>query len=54
MPVYISRMIMGRAGDFALFCITMTAVITTVSSEVLGCASIIVYDIYQTYISPFR
>ncbi len=37
-----------------MFVIIMVALITTAGAEVLSASSIIVYDIYQTYIAPFR
>ena len=45
---------MGISGDFLLYVLIIIAVITTASSEVLAASSVIVYDIYQTYIAPFR
>jgi len=53
-PVFVSRLLLGRTGDFIIFTLTMAALVTTAASQVLGASSIIVYDIYQTYIAPFR
>ena len=53
-PVYTSQQLLGNTGDFLMFTFTMVAVMTSASGEVLAAASIIVYDIYQTYISPFQ
>lgn len=54
LPAIISNRLMDKAGDFLFFTMTMVAVIITAANEVLAVSSIIIYDIYQTYIAPFR
>ena len=44
----------ASAGSFVLFVIVEAAAITTVSGQILSASSIVVYDIYQTYIAPFK
>ena len=53
-PVVTSQKLLGDTGDFVMFTFVMVAVVTTVSGEVLSVASILLYDIYQTYIAPFE
>jgi len=43
-----------QIGGFLMFTLIMTAVVTTLANKILGATSIIIYDIYHTYISPFR
>lgn len=45
---------MGPMGSFLVFVLTMVAVVTTCSGQVLSASSIVMYDVYQTYIAPFR
>ncbi len=54
--MYVSQVLWGsdKAGSFLIFVIVMIAIITTGAAQVLSASSIIVYDIYQTYIAPFR
>ena len=52
--MYVSQALMGNTGSFLILVLVLVAVITTAASEVLSISSIIIYDIYQTYISPFR
>ena len=45
---------LGRIGDYMMFLLTLVVVITSVSSGILSISSVIIYDIYQGYISPFQ
>ena len=54
LPVVVSQRLLQNTGDFMMFAMTMAVTITTAASQVLAASSIVVYDIYQTYISPFR
>ena len=48
-----SQRIHKETGDFLFFVMILVCVVTTASAEVLASSSIIIYDIYQTYIGPF-
>ena len=50
----VSQKILGKTGDWLMFTFSMVAVVTAASGEVLSVSSIIIYDIYQTYINPFH
>ena len=49
-----SQKLLGDTGDFVMYTFVMVAVVTTVSGEVLAMASILLYDVYMTYIAPFE
>ena len=53
-PVVTSQKLLGDTGDFVMYTFVMVAVVTTVSGEVLAMASILLYDVYMTYIAPFE
>ena len=44
------RNVMGHWGEIMYFLLLITAITTTVCAEVIAVASVLVYDIYQTYI----
>ncbi|XP_035681863.1 urea-proton symporter DUR3-like [Branchiostoma floridae] len=46
--------LMGHTGQAILLLMLLMAVMSTGSAEVIAVTSIIVYDIYKDYISPFR
>ncbi|XP_076468036.1 uncharacterized protein LOC143298900 [Babylonia areolata] len=52
--VYVSQLVLGRAGSFLILIMFTMLVMSTGSSEIMAVASIFVYDIYQIYINPFR
>lgn len=54
LPVLVSQQLLGRFGDFMMYALTLAVVLGCVSSEILSISSIIVYDIFQTYIRPFN
>ncbi|KAK2148053.1 hypothetical protein LSH36_519g04111 [Paralvinella palmiformis] len=54
LPIYITSRLLPKFGDYLTLCLTAVIVVTTAASQVLSVSSIIIYDIYQTYISPFR
>lgn len=51
---YIAQLVMGRTGTFLILTMFTMLVMSTGSGEIMAVSSIIVYDIYQTYIRPFR
>ena len=46
--------LLGPMGGYLLTTMVMMALMSTGSGEVMAISSIIVYDIYKTYINPFR
>jgi len=46
--------ILGTTGAYLLTTMLMMALMSTGSGEVMSISSIIVYDIYKTYVNPFR
>lgn len=52
-PIVAAQQIAATTGSFLMYAFLMIAVVTTLSNEILAISSIIVYDIYQTYVSPF-
>ncbi|KAH3843782.1 uncharacterized protein LOC127878035 [Dreissena polymorpha] len=51
---YVMSFLMGDTGAYLLLTMVMMALMSTGSGEVMAISSIIVYDIYKTYINPFR
>lgn len=49
-----AQKLLGTTGEFAILFLILMAVMSTGSAEVIAVASVIIYDIYQTYIKPFR
>ncbi|XP_037082167.1 urea-proton symporter DUR3-like [Pollicipes pollicipes] len=50
----VAQELLGRAGIFAILLLVLMAVMSTGSAEVIAVASIIVYDVFQTHLQPFR
>ena len=50
----IAETVLGSAGGILVLTMGAMALMSTGSGEVMAMSSIIVYDIYQTYIRPFR
>ncbi|XP_070198051.1 uncharacterized protein [Littorina saxatilis] len=50
----IAEKVLGSAGGILILTMGAMALMSTGSGEVMALSSIIVYDIYQTYIRPFR
>uniref|UniRef100_K1PJ51 Putative urea active transporter 1 n=1 Tax=Magallana gigas TaxID=29159 RepID=K1PJ51_MAGGI len=46
--------VLGASGSYLLLMIVFMALMATGSGEVMAISSILVYDIYKTYIGPFR
>ncbi|XP_060608093.1 uncharacterized protein LOC132760193 [Ruditapes philippinarum] len=53
LPVVAQRMF-GKAGEMMVIVMVLMAVVSTGSAEVLAATSIVVYDIYQLYLKPYR
>lgn len=50
----VAQKLLGTTGEYAILFLILMAVMSTGSAEVIAVASIIIYDIYQAYIVPFR
>ena len=51
---FIAEHILGATGGILVLTMVAMALMSTGSGEVMAVSSIIVYDIYQIYIKPFR
>merc|ERR1719376_1378361 len=47
-------MLLGPVGEYSMLFLILMAVMSTGSAEIIAVASIVIYDVYQTYICPFR
>ena len=50
----VAQKLLGPTGEYAMLFLILMAVMSTGSAEVIAVASIIIYDIYQAYVEPFR
>lgn len=50
----VAQKLLGTTGEYAMLFLILMAVMSTGSAEVIAVASILIYDVYQTYIQPFR
>ncbi|XP_064609406.1 uncharacterized protein LOC135473485 [Liolophura sinensis] len=50
----VAERILGQAGGVMILTMGTMAVMSTGSGEIMGLSAIIIYDIYQVYIKPFR
>ena len=53
-PPFVMESLLGPVGGYLLTAMVMMAAMSTGSGEVMAISSIIVYDIYKTYVNPFR
>nr|WGU51207.1 DUR3-like urea transporter subtype A2 [Theodoxus fluviatilis] len=51
---YIAEIALGKTGGLMVLTMLTMALMSSGSGEVMAISSVIVYDIYQTYIRPFR
>ncbi|XP_076443027.1 uncharacterized protein LOC143281665 [Babylonia areolata] len=51
---YVAQQAMGRAGALMILTMFTMLMMSTGSGEVMGVSSIIVYDVFQSYVCPFR
>ena len=49
-----AQKLLGTTGEYAILFLILMAVMSTGSAEVIAVASIVIYDVYQAYICPFR
>merc|ERR1712223_2295685 len=50
----VAQKLLGTTGEYAMLFLILMAVMSTGSAEVIAVASLIIYDIYQAYICPFK
>merc|ERR1712018_692112 len=50
----VAQKLLGSTGEYAILFLILMAIMSTGSAEVIAVASIIIYDIYQAYVEPFR
>merc|ERR1719225_2408414 len=50
----VAQKLLGTTGEYSMLFLILMAVMSTGSAEVIAVASIVIYDVYQTYICPFR
>ncbi|XP_072019734.1 LOW QUALITY PROTEIN: uncharacterized protein [Amphiura filiformis] len=53
-PPAVAQSLMGKAGETLMVLMILMAVTSTGSAEVMAITSIIVYDLYQIHLKPFR
>ncbi|XP_013388210.1 urea-proton symporter DUR3 [Lingula anatina] len=53
-PPLVAQKLLGTSGEYIILLLILMAVMSTGSAEVIAVASLIIYDIYKTYINPFR
>ena len=50
----VAQTLLGSLGEYAMLFLILMAVMSTGSAEIIAVASLIIYDIYQAYVQPFR
>merc|ERR1712165_297141 len=50
----VAQKLLGTTGEYAMLFLILMAVMSTDSAEVIAVASIVIYDVYQAYICPFK
>ena len=50
----VAQKLLGTTGEYAMLFLILMAVMSTGSAEVIAVASIVIYDVYQTYVCPFK
>jgi len=50
----VAQKLLGTTGEYSMLFLILMAVMSTGSAEVIAVASIIIYDVYQAYICPFK
>ena len=51
---FMAQRLLGNSGGILILTMIAMTLMSTGSGEVMAVSSIIVYDIYQIYVSPFR
>jgi len=50
----VAQKLLGTMGEYSMLFLILMAVMSTGSAEVIAVASIIIYDVYQAYICPYK
>jgi len=50
----VAQKLLGTTGEYAMLFLILMAVMSTGSAEIIAVASIVIYDVYQAYVAPFR
>jgi len=50
----VAQKLLGTTGEYSMLFLILMAVMSTGSAEVIAVASIIIYDVYQAYVCPFK
>ena len=50
----VANTLLGSAGTFLMMVLMLYAVMSTGAGQVIAISSMIIYDIYQPYVRPFR
>ena len=50
----VAQKLLGSGGEYAMLFLILMAVMSTGSAEVIAVTSLLIYDVFQTYIKPFR
>jgi len=50
----VAQKLLGTVGEYSMLFLILMAVMSTGSAEVIAVSSIIIYDIYQAYICPYK
>merc|ERR1719318_2113856 len=50
----VAQKLLGTTGEYAMLFLILMAVMSTGSAEVIAVSSIVIYDVYQAYICPFK
>ncbi|XP_061180272.1 uncharacterized protein LOC133188802 [Saccostrea echinata] len=53
-PVIVAQKILGRSGELMIIIMILMAVTSTGSAEIMAVSSILIYDVYQLYLKPYR
>ena len=51
---FMAQRLLGNSGGILILTMIAMTLMSTGSGEVMAVSSIIVYDVYQIYVSPFR
>merc|ERR1740128_557828 len=50
----VAQKLLGTTGEYAMLFLILMAVMSTGSAEVIAVSSIVIYDVYQAYVCPFK
>ena len=50
----VAQALLGSTGEYLMIFLILMAVMSTGSAEIIAVASLIIYDVYQAYVQPFR